>query len=116
MKAVLWVRGPSLLDHYLSASNCSTLFLPGEQVLARLKFDGTVRDNLFGLGIVLIGFTFTAYISLLFSGIAYLPLGHVGRGQKSRVRDVIPQRSSSRQDMVDEVGVAPDGLNLTKEA
>lgn len=85
-------------------------------MLDRLKFNGTVRGNLFGLGIVLIGFTFTAYISLLFSGIAYLPLGHVGRGQKSRVKDVIPQRSSSKQDVAEDVGVAPDGLDLTKEA
>ena len=108
----------SFQSHYSFPSSplFSFLLLSGEQVLARLKFEGTVRDNLFGLGIVLIGFTFTAYISLLFSRISYLPLGHVGRGQKSRAKDVIPQKSSSRLDMVEDVGVPSDGLNVTKEA
>jgi hypothetical protein len=47
-------------------------YVTGEQVLERLKFRGTVRSNLFGLGMVLIGFTFCAYVALFFSAIKYM--------------------------------------------
>ena len=71
------------------------LFL-GAQVLARLRFTGTVRGNIFGLGMVLIGFTFCAYLALLLSGISYMPLGHVGRKQKY-YSDEIPVASGSNK-------------------
>lgn len=65
-------------------------YITGEQVLQRLKFTGTVRSNLFGLGMVLIAFTFCAYLALFFSAIQYMSLGHIGRSQKSRKLDIIP--------------------------
>lgn len=104
----------SRLTFLLTPTNTTIymFLLSGEQVLERLKFNGSVRSNLFGLGIVLIGFTFTAYIALLFSGIAYMPLGHVGRGQRSRARDEIPLRSDS----ADNTRPVGDGLDVTKEA
>ena len=62
----------------------------GEQVLERLKFRGTVRSNLFGLGMVLIAFTFCAYVALFFSAIQYMSLGHIGGKQKNRKVDITP--------------------------
>ena len=64
--------------------------ITGEQVLQRLKFTGTVRSNIFGLGMVLIAFTFCAYLALFFSAIQYMSLGHIGRSQKRRKLDIIP--------------------------
>lgn len=55
-----------------------------------------MRYNLFGLGMVMIGFTFFAYLALLFSAISYMPLGHVGSKQRSRGEDEIPARTTSR--------------------
>ena len=58
----------------------------GEQVLARLKFtDFTTAECCFGLGMVLLGFVFSAYLFLLIGRLSYVPLGHVGRRQKSYV-------------------------------
>lgn len=52
----------------------------GEVVLARLSFgNDTVEYACFGLGMVLLGFTFAAYHILDRSKVSYLPLGHVGR-------------------------------------
>lgn len=53
-------------------------------MLQRLRFYGTVRSNIFGLGMVLIGFCVCAYIALLLSAISYMPLGHVGRVIKKK--------------------------------
>jgi ABC-type multidrug transport system permease subunit len=64
----------------------------GEQVLKRLKFSGTIRGNIFGLGMVLIGFTFCAYVALYFSAITYMPLGHVGGKQKHRKDAIDPKK------------------------
>lgn len=73
-------------------------------MLERLKFRGTVRSNLFGLGMVLIGFTFCAYVALFFSAIKYMSLGHIGGKQKNRKLDVIP------------AGGAPDLIPESQEA
>ena len=66
-------------------------------MLERLRFGGTVRSNLFGLGMVLIGFTFCAYITLLSSAIRYMPLGHIGSRQKNQTDgdEIPPQRVAS---------------------
>jgi hypothetical protein len=82
-------------------------YVTGEQVLERLKFRGTVRGNLFGLGMVLIGFTFCAYVALFFSAIKYMSLGHIGGKQKNQkldVMDIIP------------AGGAPDLIPESQEA
>ena len=56
-----------------------------------------MRSNLFGLGMVLIGFTFCAYITLLSSAIRYMPLGHIGSRQKNQTDgdEIPPQRVAS---------------------
>jgi hypothetical protein len=62
--------------------------LSGEQVLRRMKFDDyTTAECCFGLGMVLLGFTFSAYVFLVLGRLSYVPLGHVGRKQKSFVDD-----------------------------
>jgi ABC-type multidrug transport system permease subunit len=62
----------------------------GAQVLAGLKFSNTVRQSVFGQGMLLIGFTVCAYLALLNSAITYMPLGHIGSNQKKvlTVKDV----------------------------
>ena len=57
----------------------------GEMVLARLSFGGdSVEYACFGLGMVLLGFTFSAIYILERSKINYMPLGHVGSKQKNK--------------------------------
>jgi ABC-type multidrug transport system permease subunit len=56
----------------------------GEVVLARLSFgDDSVEYAVFGLGMVLLGFTFSAYMILVKSKISYMPLGHIGSKLKT---------------------------------
>jgi ABC-type multidrug transport system ATPase subunit len=51
----------------------------GEDVLERLTFGGkTVNEALFGLSMVFVGFTLSAYFFLEISSIKYLKLGHIG--------------------------------------
>lgn len=64
-------------------------------MLQRLRFTGTVRNNLFGLGMVLIAFTFCAYVTLLLSAIRYMPLGHVGSKQRNQKDEIPPQKVGS---------------------
>jgi len=60
----------------------------GEQVLKRLKFgDDTIYDAVFGLSMVLIGFTVSAYLILDRSKISYMPLNFIGSKQASRKDD-----------------------------
>ena len=83
-------------------------------MLSRLRFYGTVRSNVFGLGMVLIGFCVCAYVALLLSAITYMPLGHVGRGQKNRPVDEgkITPDSTVRKVSIDArtVGIEPDNV------
>ncbi len=55
----------------------------GEQVLESLSFGGrSTSEAVFGLAMLLIGFTLAALGFLHNSRMTYIPLGHVGRNQK----------------------------------
>ncbi len=55
----------------------------GEEVLARLSFDGHETNYaVFGLGMLLISFLSCAYIFLFLSKSKFLPLGHIGSNQR----------------------------------
>ena len=60
----------------------------GEQVIVRLSFgNDTIEGACFGLGMVLLGFTFMAYQFLRLSKESYMPLGHQGSNHKSKCAD-----------------------------
>lgn len=60
----------------------------GEVVLSRLSFGGdTIEYACFGLGMLLLGFTFVALQILIRSKEEYMPLGHEGSSFKKRSAD-----------------------------
>ncbi len=88
-----WGFAALLTNEFTGATfDCDAGMLPeacertGEQVLNRMKFnDYTTAESCFGLGMVLLGFTFSAYVFLVLGRLSYVSLGHVGRKQKSFV-------------------------------
>lgn len=58
----------------------SVCITTGEEVLASLDFDGqTVNDGLFGLFMLMIGFSVYSYVIMLVTKIKYTPLGYTGK-------------------------------------
>lgn len=67
----------------------------GEQVLQHLTFGGQTNPNhaVFGLSMCFIGLLVVAYLSLEFSRISYLPLGHEGRKFKAYFKYDSPRKN-----------------------
>lgn len=66
----------------------------GAEVLYKFSFDNnTVQDACFGLGMVLLGFTIGAIVSLYFSATSYIYMGYVGKdvntSPKAQSRDSV---------------------------
>jgi hypothetical protein len=56
-------------------------------VLYNLSFRGdTIEYALFGLGMVLLGFTFSAIVSLHYSRLTFVGIGHVGKNRRKETQ------------------------------
>jgi hypothetical protein len=68
-----------------SDASCTT---KGEDVLSNLSFHESIYEAVFGLGMVLLGFTVSAFYLLDRSKVTYIPLNYMGAKYKAHTTDV----------------------------